>query len=121
MLIIEDEPIIALDLTRLVRELGHRVVRRRRSPALGSRWPLARETRPGLLLADIRLADGSNGMSAASRHPASTSDLPVIFITAFPEHLLDRRGAGAGLPDHQALPRGRGEGPDRPGAVFPHP
>jgi DNA-binding LytR/AlgR family response regulator len=48
---------------------------------------LAEEAPPGLVLADIRLADGSNGMDAAAdilqRH-----DVPVIFITAFPEHLL---------------------------------
>jgi CheY-like chemotaxis protein len=85
VLIIEDEPIIALDLTRLVRELGHRVVgaAATRDEAVA----LAEEIPPGLVLADIRLADGSNGMDAAAdilkRH-----DAPVIFITAFPEHLL---------------------------------
>ncbi|HTK34125.1 MAG TPA: response regulator [Caulobacteraceae bacterium] len=85
VLIIEDEPIIALDLTRLVRELGHRVTgaAATRDEAVA----LAEEAPPGLVLADIRLADGSNGMDAAAdilrRH-----DVPVIFITAFPEHLL---------------------------------
>ena len=47
----------------------------------------AREARPGLVLADIRLADGSSGMDAAS-DILKTFDIPVIFITAFPEHLL---------------------------------
>jgi DNA-directed RNA polymerase specialized sigma24 family protein len=85
VLIIEDEPIIALDLTRLVRELGHRVAgtAATRDEAVA----MADEAPPGLVLADIRLADGSNGMDAAAdilqRH-----DVPVIFITAFPEHLL---------------------------------
>jgi len=85
VLIIEDEPIIALDLTRLVRELGHRVTgaAATRDEAVA----LAEEAPPGLVLADIRLADGSNGMDAAAeilrRH-----DVPVIFITAFPERLL---------------------------------
>ena len=85
VLIIEDEPIIALDLTRLVRELGHRVagVAATRDEAVA----LAMETRPGLVLADIRLADGSNGMDAAAEILKSL-DVPVIFITAFPEHLL---------------------------------
>jgi len=90
VLIIEDEPIIALDLTRLVRELGHRVcgVAATHAEAVA----LARESRPGLLLADIRLADGSNGMEAAG-DILKLFELPVIFITAFPEHLLT--GAGA--------------------------
>lgn len=85
VLIIEDEAIIALDLTRLVRELGHEVagVAATREEALG----LARAAPPGLLLADIRLADGSSGLDAAA-DILNLYDVPVIFITAFPEHLL---------------------------------
>ena len=85
VLIIEDEPIIALDLTRLVRELGHDVVgaAATRSEAV----IMAKATQPGLVLADIRLADGSNGIDAANEI-LSEIDVPVIFITAFPEHLL---------------------------------
>jgi CheY-like chemotaxis protein len=85
VLIIEDEPIIALDLTRLVRELGHRVsgTAATHEEALA----LATEATPGLVLADIRLADGSNGMDAAAAI-LEAHDVPVIFITAFPEHLL---------------------------------
>ena len=85
VLIIEDEPIIALDLTRVVRELGHTVtgVAATRDEAVR----MAEEKRPGLVLADVRLADGSNGMDAA-RDIRRDVDVPVIFITAFPEHLL---------------------------------
>ncbi len=85
VLIIEDEPIIALDLTRVARDLGHTVVgvAATRSEAVA----LAQETRPGLVLADVRLADGSSGMDAAADILRSF-DLPIIFITAFPEHLL---------------------------------
>ncbi len=85
VLIIEDEPIIGLDLMRLTRELGHRVtgVAATRSEAV----TMAEQTKPGLLLADIRLADGSSGMDAAA-DILKTFDIPVIFITAFPEHLL---------------------------------
>ena len=89
VLIIEDEPIIALDLTRVVRELGHSVtgVAATRDEAV----KLAEEVRPGLVLADVRLADGSNGMDAA-RDILQRFDVPVIFITAFPEHLLTGDG-----------------------------
>ncbi len=85
VLIIEDEPIIALDLTRLVRELGHRVAAT--AATHGEAVAAARQTRPGLVLADIRLADGSSGMEAAGEILQSFN-IPVIFITAFPEHLL---------------------------------
>ena len=85
VLIIEDEPIIALDLTRLVRELGHSVVGV--AATHDEAMELVRAHPPGLLLADIRLADGSSGMEAAS-DILRLHDIPVIFITAFPEHLL---------------------------------
>jgi DNA-directed RNA polymerase specialized sigma24 family protein len=85
VLIVEDEPIIGLDLTRLARELGHTVVgvAATRSEAVA----LARDAEPGLVLADVRLADGSSGMDAAA-DILQSFDIPVIFITAFPEHLL---------------------------------
>ena len=85
VLIIEDEPIIGLDLTRLARELGQTVVgvAATRAEAV----TMAEEFRPGLVLADVRLADGSSGMDAAADILRSF-DIPVIFITAFPEHLL---------------------------------
>lgn len=44
-------------------------------------------TKPELVLADIQLADGSSGIDAVNRILA-TKNLPVIFITAFPERLL---------------------------------
>jgi CheY-like chemotaxis protein len=85
VLIIEDEPIIGLDLTRLTRELGHRVtgVAATRDEAI----EMARRQRPGLVLSDIRLADGSSGLDAAT-DILESFDIPVIFITAFPERLL---------------------------------
>ncbi len=85
VLIIEDEPIIGLDLMRLARELGHRVtgVAATRDEAV----EMAKRQRPGLVLSDIRLADGSSGLDAAT-DILKSFDIPVIFITAFPERLL---------------------------------
>jgi CheY-like chemotaxis protein/DNA-directed RNA polymerase specialized sigma24 family protein len=85
VLIIEDEPVIAADIEALVRELGHQVVdiAATRREALDA---IARKT-PGLVLADIQLADGSSGIDAVKDILARYS-VPVIFITAFPERLL---------------------------------
>ena len=47
---------------------------------------VARKT-PGLVLADIQLADGSSGIDAV-KDILQRYDVPVIFITAFPERLL---------------------------------
>jgi CheY-like chemotaxis protein len=85
VLIIEDEPVIAADIEALVRELGHQVldVAATRAEAVEA---VARAT-PGLVLADIQLADGSSGIDAV-RDILGRFDVPVIFITAFPERLL---------------------------------
>ncbi len=85
VLIIEDEPLIAMDIEDIVTRLGHRVigVARTRSEAV----KLAQKTRPGIILADIQLADGSSGIDAVNDLLADF-EAPVIFITAFPERLL---------------------------------
>jgi CheY-like chemotaxis protein/DNA-directed RNA polymerase specialized sigma24 family protein len=85
ILIIEDEPIIALDLEAIVQELGHRVVgvARTRKEAVA----LIGEHRPSLVLADIQLADGSSGLDAVNDILTSL-DVAVIFITAYPERFL---------------------------------
>ncbi len=85
VMIIEDEPLIAMDLEAVVQGLGHRVtgVARTHAEAIA----LVKKERPGLVLADIQLADGSSGLDAVNEILLSF-DMPVIFITAFPERLL---------------------------------
>ncbi len=85
VLIVEDEPIIAMDIETIVRDLGHEVtgVAVTRDEAVA----LAMEDRPGLVLADIQLADDSSGIDAVKDILAEFA-VPVIFITAFPERLL---------------------------------
>jgi len=48
---------------------------------------LIEQQKPGMVLADIQLADGSSGIDAVNDILARVS-VPVIFITAFPERLL---------------------------------
>ncbi len=85
VLIIEDEPVIAADIEALVRELGHQIldVATTRTEALEA----VAHGAPGLVLADIQLADGSSGIDAV-KDILGRHDVPVIFITAFPERLL---------------------------------
>ena len=85
VLIIEDEPLIAHDLHSIVEELGHRVcgmarTHREAVAAIG-------QAKPGLILADIQLADGSSGLDAVNEILGALST-PVIFITAYPERFL---------------------------------
>lgn len=85
VLIIEDEPIIAADIEGLVLELGHTVdsISATRGDAVRN----AQSKSPGLVLADVHLADGSSGIDAVE-DILKEYDVPVIFITAFPERLL---------------------------------
>ncbi|MBQ1543495.1 response regulator [Caulobacter sp. CCUG 60055] len=85
VLIIEDEPVIAADIEALVRELGHNVldIAATRTEAVEA----VNRRLPGLVLADIQLADGSSGIDAV-KDILGRLDVPVIFITAFPERLL---------------------------------
>lgn len=85
VLIIEDEPLIAMQLETLVMELGHTVVATAstRTQAVDA----FTRTSPGLVLADIQLADQSSGIDAVE-DILHIGAVPVVFITAYPERLL---------------------------------
>lgn len=85
VLIIEDEAIISADIEGLVKELGHRVTAT--ATTHDEAVDAVARHRPGLVLADIQLADGSSGIDAV-KDILKRIDVPVIFITAFPERLL---------------------------------
>ena len=62
----------------------------------------ARRAPPGLVLADIHFADGSSGLDAV-RDILATYQVPVIFVTSFPERLLTGARPEPTFLDHQAL------------------
>lgn len=86
VLIIEDEPIISVDLEAIVTEMGHRVTGIARTEERAVE--LADQEVPDLILSDIQLADDSSGLDAVNRIHAAHPGVPVIVITAFPERLL---------------------------------
>lgn len=85
VLIIEDEPLIAMELEQIVINLGHRVA------GIASTHRQAVEaftnSDAGLVLADVMLADKSSGIDAV-QDILEYAPVPVIFITAYPERLL---------------------------------
>lgn len=85
VLVIEDEPVIAMHIVQIVEGMGHDVVATAatREDAVAQ----AARTRPDLVLADIQLADGSSGIDAVA-DILSAITVPVVFITAYPERLL---------------------------------
>lgn len=85
VLIIEDEPVIAFDLEGIVESLGHRVIgiARTHSDAIQA----CEKKTPGLVLADIQLAGEGSGIEAVN-DLLQTWQVPVVFVTAYPERLL---------------------------------
>jgi CheY-like chemotaxis protein len=85
ILVIEDEPVIALDIVGLVRDMGHSVIGIASSQIEAVR--LAHKGQPGLVLADIDLGPGGSGLTAV-KEILDSMKVPVIFVTAYPERLL---------------------------------
>ena len=85
VLVIEDEAIIALHISSILKTIGHHVVGVARTHR--EAVELAQRENVELVLADISLADGSSGIDAVKEILADV-EVPVIFVTAFPERLL---------------------------------
>lgn len=85
VLIIEDEPLISMDLEAVIEQMGHTVlgIARTHDEAI----KIVQDSRPELILADIQLADGSSGLDTV-HELIDGAPLPVIFITAYPERFL---------------------------------
>ena len=92
VLIIEDEPATALDLEEIVERGGHAVVGI--ASTHGEAVDLALAEAPGLLLADIRLADASSGVEAVNDINAAR-EVPAVYVTAFPDQALAEAGPGS--------------------------
>jgi CheY-like chemotaxis protein len=85
VLVIEDEPMIAVDIAGIVAEMGHSVVGTAATRDEAVKMAAARH--PDIILADIKLGDGSSGIDAVDQI-LELSDVPVVFVTAYPERLL---------------------------------
>lgn len=86
VLIIEDEMVIALELQKIVEEMGHFVTAV--ATTKGKAVAAAQQQPPGLILSDIQLADNSSGVDAINEILRGKGAAPAIFITAFPERVL---------------------------------
>lgn len=88
--VIEDEPLVAAHIAQIATQMGHRVIGDAATRDAAVEACLARP--PDLLLADIQLADGSSGIDAAEAITEALN-IPVIFITAYPQKLLKGKGS----------------------------
>lgn len=80
LLVVEDDYLIALDLTETVRRFGYEVCGVAATGA--NAIALAREQAPDLILMDVNLMGEMDGITAAERILA-TRAVPIIFVTAY--------------------------------------
>ena len=87
VLVIEDEAVTAMEIESIVLSMGHALIGTARTHA--DAVALAKDTAPDLILSDIQLADDSSGVDAVEEILGTRkAEIPVIFITAFPERFL---------------------------------
>src|SRR5580692_3543042 len=94
ILIVEDDPLSALDLRQEVERLGYEVVGMAESA--DEALMASEENRPDLALMDINIAGSMDGIQAA-RLLHETHRIPVIFITSASDDLTVARAARAPL------------------------
>jgi DNA-directed RNA polymerase specialized sigma24 family protein/CheY-like chemotaxis protein len=87
ILIVEDDAIIAYDLTETVLGMGHKVCGT--AATMEEALAAAAANQPSLALMDLRLAHGGSGITTAQAL-RETRALPIIFVTAFAEELKQR-------------------------------
>ena len=100
ILIIEDEPLIAMDIEEMVESLGHRVVGVARTHTEATE--MFRKARPRMVLADIQLADGSSGIDAVNEILALARN-PRDLHRRLSGTVVDRQAPRTDLPRDEAV------------------
>ena len=88
ILIVEDEIILALSLQDRLEQLGYNMLAVVDSCALAVQ--LTMQLQPDLVLMDIKLKDGGDGVEAA-RLIRQNSEIPIVFMTAYGDDLTLQR------------------------------
>ena len=90
ILVVEDEPIVALDLQQEVEQLGLTVIGQAESA--DEALMAAEENRPDLALMDVRIVGSMDGIQTA-RLLREAYGIPVIFLTSYSDEPTIKRAA----------------------------
>lgn len=94
VLIADDEPIIRLDLSQMLQELGYDVIAEADSGEQA--LELARQFKPDVALLDVKMPPGIDGIEAA-RVMDEERIAPAVLLTAYSDHELIARAKEAGV------------------------
>ena len=86
ILIVEDETIIAEDMRSMLREMGYEILLKADTGEKAIQ--IAEKERPDLVLMDIQLKGKLDGIQTAGEIQARF-DIPVIYISAYPESVIE--------------------------------
>jgi two-component system, response regulator PdtaR len=103
VLIVEDEPIVGMQLQESIEEMGHTV------PAVvdsgDAVLSAVLQHKPDLVVMDIKLRSFIDGVDAAKRLKL-VCDVPVIYLTAYPSKGSQDRAMGTGPAAYLVKPIG---------------
>jgi PAS domain S-box-containing protein len=91
--VVEDEALIAMELRDHLQELGYEVCGHAARGEAALR--MIPDAAPDLILLDINLGNGMSGLEVAE-HLQRTSDVPIVFLTAYADAALTERAALTG-------------------------
>jgi DNA-binding LytR/AlgR family response regulator len=98
ILIVEDEPLIAMDLEMMVEDAGHSVVAE--ATSLYDAQALADDLQPHLAFVDIQLAQKTSGLDVSQLIQKRWPQTIIVFVTANPK-IIPSDFAGA----HGVMPK----------------
>lgn len=88
ILVVEDEPISAMEIEETLSKMGHKVVKT--VPSGEQAFEMALNLKPDLIIMDIHLKSFIDGIDAA-RRIRMISTIPIIYVTAYPNKTIQER------------------------------
>lgn len=88
ILVVDDEPGLRKIVARRLKRSGYNVIEAEDGPAAESIWSGCSE-KIKLLLTDLRMPSGFNGIELARRLQAQQPELKVLFMTGYSDDLLE--------------------------------
>lgn len=95
VLIVEDEPLLVMDVELMVEDCGHDVLGD--AASLGEVEELTHIAAPDLVFVDMQLAQGSSGLDVSALVQARWPLALIVYVTANPRMIPDDFAGGHGV------------------------